>query len=214
MNHRCILIAVAAVVLFAGSVGWYFWYGGLHNAPPSASGLGSEPTDLGLSGIAVDDHDNVYISAGKLNRILEVSSTRQIRLVAGSGNLGFAGDGGPAPNGSLAQPMGITIDNDGNLFVADMGNNRIRRIDEKTATIVTVAGNGILGGGTGKVATSSGLYAPISVAIDEYGNLYVGGTRSPGIRRVDAITGVVSGALGAGMPGAPLAEEPRRVHSG
>lgn len=208
MIHRSLLIAVAAGVLFAGFLCLYLGYGRLHTVPPGASGFEFQPTNLGLSGIAVDSDGNVFISAGKLNRILEVSSTRQIRLVAGNGNLGFAGDGGPAPNGTLAQPMGIALDSERNLFVADMSNNRIRRIDAKTATIVTVAGNGILGGGIGDIATNSGLYAPISVAIDEYGNLYVGGTRSPGIRRVDAITGVVSGVLGAGMPGAPWAEEP------
>ena len=104
--------------------------------------------------------------------------------------------------------MGIALDSDRNLFIADTANNRIRRVDAKTGKITTVAGNGKMGGGTGGQATSSGIYEPVSVAVDRDGNLYIGGTTSIGIRRVDAISGIVSKALGADLPGTPLSAEP------
>lgn len=103
--------------------------------------------------------------------------------------MGFSGDGGPADKASLDAPTGIALDQAGNLFIADTNNNRIRRVDTKTHIITTVAGNGYLGRGAGTLATATGLYQPVSVAIDSDENLFIGGM---GIQRVDAITDMTS----------------------
>jgi trimeric autotransporter adhesin len=153
------------------------------------------------TGIAVDDEGNVYVVAQKQNRVLRISRSRRITVIAGNGGKDFSGDGGPANQSSLNGPVGIALDSAGNVFIADTNNNRVRRVDTRTHTITTVAGNGALGGGTGALATESGIYQPLSVAIDNDENLYVGGMGGFGIKRVDAITHMTTGIMGAGMPG-------------
>jgi sugar lactone lactonase YvrE len=174
----------------------------------SRSGGHVRPANLGLSGTVVDAAGNVYVSAGNLNIVLKISPGGKVSLIAGNGDAASTGDGGPALAASLAQPMGLALDREGNLLIADMGNNRVRRVDAKTAVVSTVAGNGTMGGWIGGLAIHSGLYEPISVAVDSEGNLYIGGTTSLGIRRIDAITGLVSKTLGADLPGTPETPEP------
>ncbi len=210
MNRRNLFLVATAALLCVGIYSSFHWrrlgHGGRHRAERTSAS--NQPAHLGLSGIAADADGNIYVSARNLNQVLEVSADRQARVAAGSGSAGFAGDGASALTANLAQPMGIALDSDRNLFIADTANNRIRRVDAKTGKITTVAGNGKMGGGTGGQATSSGIYEPVSVAVDRDGNLYIGGTTSIGIRRVDAISGIVSKALGADLPGTPLSAEP------
>ena len=153
------------------------------------------------TGIAADDEGNVYVVAHKQNRVLRISPSRRITVIAGNGSRDFSGDGGAAEQASLNAPVGIALDSAGNVFIADTNNNRVRRVDARTHTITTAAGNGALGGGTGALATESGIYQPLSVAIDKEGNLYIGGMGGFGIKRVDAITHMTTGVMGAGMPG-------------
>ncbi len=171
------------------------------NSPnPAASSM---PT-----GLAFDHNGNLYVDLQKQNRILRISTTRHVEVVAGNGRRGFSGDGGPADRASLDSPVGIALDSAGNLFIADTGNNRIRRVDANTHTISTVAGNGTSGGWVGVLATATGLYQPISIAVDDDDNLYIGGTTSLGVRRVDSITHIVSNIIGAGLPGDASVPEP------
>lgn len=104
--------------------------------------------------------------------------------------------------------MSISLDPSGNLFIVDTGNNRIRRVDAKTHVITTVAGNGVLGGLVDKGATATGLYQPVSVAVDGNENLYIGGSHFVSVARVDAITRIITKVVGAGLPGDPMAEVP------
>src|SRR5258706_453167 len=104
------------------------------------------------------------------------ASGQTITTVAGNGTTGFSGDGGPATAASLWGPCAVAVDSSGNLFIADQGNNRIRRVDASTGIITTVAGNGPSGsqgafGGDGGPATAAALNGPSGVAVDSAGNL-------------------------------------------
>lgn len=154
--------------------------------------------------IAVDAKGNIYISDSTNNRVRKVDvATGRITTVAGNGTRDYSGDGGPATQAALAFPMGLAVDREGNLFIADARNHRIRRVDAKTGIITTVAGQGIRGwGGDNGPALSALLAYPTSVAVDEEGNLYIADSENGAIRRVDKKTGTISSLVGEGPPGA------------
>ncbi len=154
--------------------------------------------------IAVDTTGNIYISDSTNNRVRKVDAlTGVITTVAGNGTRDFSGDGGPAIKASLAFPMGLTVDQEGNLFIADARNHRIRRVDAQTGIITTVAGQGIRGlGGDNGPALSALMSYPTSVTLDKEGNLYIADSENGGIRRVDKKTGIISSVVGEGTPGA------------
>ena len=150
-------------------------------------------------GIAVDAAGNVYFS-GYDNRIRKVDTNGVITTLAGTGAAGFAGDGGPASSALLDGPAGLAFDPQGNLYVADSNNNRIRRIDP-SGTITTVAGTGASGeDGDGGPATAATLADPESVAFDAAGNLYVGDAVGNRVRRIST-EGVISAFAGTGAEG-------------
>src|SRR5204862_4840547 len=113
------------------------------------------------------------------------------------GSLGFSGDGGPATAAALYNPTGVALDGAGNLFIADWGNQRIRRVDAGTGTITTVAGGGTSFPGDSGPATAAYLSFAIGVAVDGAGDLFIadGGY---GIQRVDARTGTITTVAGNG----------------
>lgn len=91
-------------------------------------------------GLAVDGNGNYYFSVPTLNRVYKVDPTGQLSVAAGNGIRGFGGDGGPAANAELGQTLGVAVDVFANLYLADSGNQRIRRVDAATGTIITIAG--------------------------------------------------------------------------
>ena len=119
-----------------------------------------------------------------------------ISTVAGNGTATFGGDGGAATGASLSFPFGVAVDTAGNLFIADRGNVRVRRVDAATGIITTVAGNGVFGfSGDGGPATSATLDSPSGVTLDAAGNLFIADSANQRIRRVDAgADGLVTGA--------------------
>ena len=123
-------------------------------------------------GVAVDASGNLFIADTNNDRIREVSPDGNIVTIAG--DAGFSGDGGPASIAQLNQPEGVAVDASGNLYIADTGNNRIRKISPN-GIITTVAGNG----------TDAILNAPTGVAVDASGNLYIADTGNDRIRAVD-----------------------------
>ena len=152
------------------------------------------------SGVAVDEAGNLYIADWSNARIRKVDGTGTITTIAGTGEQGFGGDGGPAVQAHLNSPTGVGVDGTGNLYIADQYNNRIRRVDS-TGTITTIAGTGELGfGGDGGPAIQAELGDPTGVAVDGAGNLYIADQYNNRIRRVDS-TGTITTIAGTGERG-------------
>src|SRR5947208_5500734 len=109
----------------------------------------------GPLGIAVDNSGNIYIADNNVSCIRKVSTAGIISTVAGNGMEGFSGDGGPATSAQINQSPGVAVDNAGNIYIADTGNNRIRKVNP-AGIISTVAGTGNAGySGDGGPATSA-----------------------------------------------------------
>jgi len=126
-----------------------------------------------------------------------------IYTVAGSTqNNGYGGDGGSASVAELNSPSKAVVDSAGNLYIADRGNNRIRKVAADTGKITTFAGTGFAGySGDGAAATSAQLNRPVSVAVDHSGNLYISDSNNNRIREVDAKTGIITTYAGNGTAG-------------
>jgi sugar lactone lactonase YvrE len=159
--------------------------------------LAGDGSPLGLSdpfGVAISGDGTIYIAdAGENNRISKLTTTGGLVSLAGSRE-GYA-DGRP---GAFNSPSGLAIDSDGNLYVADTGNNRIRKITPQ-GMVSTIAGSGVAGYADGP-ATSAQFDGPIGVAVDANGNLYVADTYNDRIRKVST-SGQVTTIAGAGLPG-------------
>jgi sugar lactone lactonase YvrE len=122
-----------------------------------------------------------------------------ITTAIGTGEKGFAGDGGPASRALLNGPFDIAFDPVGNLYFSDTFNNRIRRVDARTGAISTIAGNGDKGySGDGGPATAASLAEPYGVAVDRAGNVYTADRLNRRVRRIDAGSGVITTLAGTG----------------
>ncbi len=151
------------------------------------TGLATNASLFSPSNIALDLAGNLFIADTANHRIRRVTPNGIITTVAGNGAAGFSGDNGLAVAASLNNPLAITIDRAGNLFIADTFNNRIRRVTPN-GIITTVAGDGTpLFGGDGSLATRSGLNGPSGVAIDSTGNLIIVDSRNQAIRLVKGV---------------------------
>jgi sugar lactone lactonase YvrE len=170
------------------------------------SGDGGPATSAQLdspSGVSVDGMGNVFIADQYNSRVREVvAATGIIQTVAGNGTPGFSGDGGPATSAELTQPSGVSVDGAGNIYIADDGNQRIRKVTAGNHIIQTVAGNGTQGfGGDGGVATSAELFDPYGVCVDGSGNIFIADTDNHRIREVTSGTGTIQTVAGNGTPG-------------
>ncbi|HVL67081.1 MAG TPA: Ig-like domain repeat protein, partial [Vicinamibacterales bacterium] len=152
--------------------------------------------------LALDSAGNPYFSDYSNLRVRKVDrATGIVTTVAGNGTAGFSGDGGPATSASMRNPIGIAIDAQGNIYIADWPNNRVRKVTAATGTITTVAGDGTTGGGgDGGLATSASL-TPIGLAVDPGGHLYIADSAHDRVRRVDAATGIITTVAGTGAGG-------------
>ncbi len=162
---------------------------------PAIRTLLNDPYD-----VAVDTNGNLYIADTSSHRILRVDIAGTITTFAGTGDRGFSGDGGPAVQALLNDPYGVAVDTDGNLYIADTLNHRIRRVDAE-GTITTFAGTGDRGiSGDGGPAVQALLDRPRGVAADTDGNVYIAGAFNHRIRRVDT-EGTIATFAGTGNRG-------------
>jgi sugar lactone lactonase YvrE len=153
-------------------------------------------------GVAVDAAGNLYIADAGNNRIRRVAHDGTITTIAGTGDAGFAGDGGPAALARLNGPRGLAIDPSGALLIADYGNHRVRKINAGNPVISTIAGTGKDGfSGDGGLAVNAQLNFPSGVATDGVGNVYVADTSNNRIRKVATTNGTISTVVGNGSRG-------------
>jgi uncharacterized protein (TIGR03437 family) len=164
-------------------------------ATAGVSGDGGVPAGAKLFSpvaVALDSAHDLYIADSGNNRIRKVSGGK-INTVAGSGaagsNAGYAGDGGAATSALLRNPYGVRVDSAGNIYISDIDNQVVRKVDGKSGTISTVAGvNGNYGyfqNQDGGPAVSAYLDKPLGLAVDTAGNLYIGDSNDDRVRYVD-----------------------------
>ena len=160
------------------------------------------------TGIAVGFGDSVFVADTGNNRVRMISPNGTITTVAGTGEAGYAGDGGVATQAVLNSPQALAVDAEGNLYVADSFNGRVRRVD-LDGVITTIAGDGVQGySGDGGPATQAGLNfatGPLSgagqaLALDMAGDLFVADGGNNRVREVD-VGGVIRTVAGTGRPG-------------
>ena len=162
------------------------------NGPATAADLASP------FGITRDGAGNLYIT--DYNVIRKISAAGIITTVAGNGSDGFSGDGGPATAAMLYQPFGVSIDGSGNLYIADYGNNRVRKVNT-SGIISTIAGGDVTGyAGDGGPATAALLANPEDVSVDGSGNVYISDYNNNVIRRISP-TGIINTVAGTGTAG-------------
>lgn len=176
---------------------------------PGFSGDGGPALNAQLNSpaaVALDSAGNVYIADRDNGRIRMVNSSGSISTVAGSANTNGIGDGGPAVAAQLVAPQGIAVDAAGDLFLSDTGHNRIREVFSN-GTIFTIAGNGnCCYSGDGGPAANAQINAPLGLAFDGAGNIYIADSANSAIRTIQpanaapAITAVVNAA--SDSPGA------------
>ena len=157
----------------------------------SSGGISSISSTVGVlsdpRGLAVDSFRNLYIADAGHHEIAEVSrSTGLLTVIAGTGLPGYSGDGGAATSAQLSFPQGVALDSSGNIYIADTGNNCIRKI-ASSGVISTIVGVG------------AQLKGPQAVALDSSGNLYIADTGNNVIRKVVLSTGVITTVAGTGI---------------
>lgn len=164
-------------------------------------GDGGPATAAGLEGpvsSCFDKYGNFYIVDRPANRVRKVDNAGVITTVAGNGFPGFAGDGGPATDARLNYPCSVKTDTFGNLYIAEMLNGRVRKVDMATGIITTFAGSSTpLYGVDGGPATATFLDMPISLAIDKFNNVYIATRDDNKVHKVDA-SGIITLIAGMG----------------
>ena len=153
--------------------------------------------------LAMDPQGNLLLSDSRHFRVRRIDkNSGLIQAVAGRGTNRHEGDGGPATSANVQLPSALAVDRAGNIFIVQAGENRVRRVEARTGTISTVAGTEAPGsGGDGGPATKAGLYGPSGVAVDREGNLFISEAFGRRIRRVDAVTGIITTVAGSGARG-------------
>jgi uncharacterized protein (TIGR03437 family) len=154
------------------------------------------PLILGIWDVVTDSTGNYYFTDSGNARIRKVDSSGNISTVAGGGK--GLGDGGAATSAQLGNPVGLAIDAAGNLYVAEVDNNRVRKISVSSGVISTIAGTGTAGfSGDGGVGTSAQLNNPHGVGVDAAGNVYIADTLNYRIRKVNT-AGTITTVAGNG----------------
>jgi trimeric autotransporter adhesin len=178
------------------------------SGPPGKAEEGAGFGDGGPEGLVFDRAGNLYASDCQTSRVFRITDSGTVTVVAGTGTYQLSGDGGSAPKANVYCPSGLALDADGNLFIADRANNRVREVD-KNGVITTVAGTGKIGvdagtfSGDGGPALRAHLWEPSGLAFDARGNLFVADRDNNRIRKIgrDGIIATVAGTGKAGFSG-------------
>jgi uncharacterized protein (TIGR03437 family) len=197
---RLIAAFLFSISLFAETPGNIQTVAG--NGNSAFSGDGGPATKAGINvpvDVYLDSSGNMFITDQFNNRIRKVTPGGTISTVAGNGTAGYAGDGGPAVDAEINTPTGIRGDSAGNLYIADAGNQRIRKVN-RSGIISTIAGNGSVGySGDGGPAVDAGFYNPVRVAILPNGNILVADQSDHRVRLINSSTGIISTFAGNGI---------------
>lgn len=191
-NHRVRKIDPQGIITTVAGNGVADWAG--DDEPATEASL-NFPSD-----VACAPNGEIYISDRSNNRIRKVDGKGVITTIAGLGVPGYGGDFGPAEDALLKFPFGIELDSAGTLYIADRGNNRIRKVDG-SGIITTLAGDGahFFSGDYGP-ATRASLAYPTDVAVDDAGNVYIADRNNNRIRRIDPL-GIITTFMGVGEYG-------------
>ena len=149
-------------------------------------GPAAEASINGCRAVCGDTHGNIYICEREGNAVRKVDENGIISAIAGTGALGYTGDGGPALTATFNGPKALRCDSSGNLYVVDTENHAVRRIDGGSGTITTIAGVHRGSDGDGSNATSAGLDRPHGCAIDADGDLFIADSENHRVRVVKA----------------------------
>jgi sugar lactone lactonase YvrE len=172
------------------------------NGTPSLFGDGGAATSAQVGNpyaVAVDAAGNEYVADNQNDVIRKIDVNGLITTVAGNGTNGYSGDQGPATSAQLNDPRGVAVDANGNIYISDTGNQRIRRVDFVTGKIATIAGTGTRGYSGEGLATSAKIDSPRGLAIDASGNVYIADTGNNRVRKVTGTT--ISTFAGTGIAG-------------
>ena len=172
--------------------------------------------------LAIANNGSLIVVSSADNRVWRIKNDGSAEVLAGTGTVGFSGDDGPAVNANLSSPSGVAIDNEGNIYIADQGNNRIRKITTD-GIIYTIAGTGTAGySGDSDYAINAELNSPLDVEVDTDGRIYISDTLNHRIRRIDN-SGIIQTIAGTGIAGDGLdgvdartsaLNSPHRIHVG
>ena len=203
---RLIALLLCCVSLFGQAPGSIQTIAGTGSASFSGDGGPANRATLNVAvDVAADRAGNIFIADQFNHRIRRIAPDGNISTVAGTGAPGFAGDGGLAVNAQINTPTGIFTDGAGNLFIADVANNRIRKVDT-SGIITTLAGNGSRGySGDGGPAIAASFLNAVRVAVDPSGNVFIADQSNHRIRRVTpagTITTVAGNGVGTPASGA------------
>jgi len=182
--------------------GIIYFVAGTGSSGYNGDGIAATSAELNLpTGIAIDKGNNVYIADGENNRVRKIDvNTGIITTFAGDGSAGFSGDNGPATAATFNGVEDICFDMNGNLFIADYANNRIRKVNN-SGIVTTVAGNGINGfTADGVAATSAAINSVWGVCTDAIGNLYFNDSLNTMLRKVST-AGILTTVAGNGLAG-------------
>lgn len=169
------------------------------NDPPPGSPATSFPV-FHPSELTYDSDGNLYVAIFHRQQVVKITRLGQFVPLAGTGFEGFAGDGAAAVDCELALPRGVAVDDSGNVYIADTGNNRVRKIQVTTGNIITIAGSDPGYAGDDDLAVKALLLEPYSLCFDPQGRLVIADWGNNVVRRIDLATGIITRIAGDTVP--------------
>ncbi len=199
MRSSC--FALGFLLWSAIAVAQHYMISTIAGGAPAPTPIPGRNMSLGtVFGVAGGRAGHAYFASSSLNSVFRLDPSGVVTRVAGTSRMGYSGDGGPAINAQLTDPNGLAMDRAGNLFIADSGNHRIRRVSTD-GIISTVAGSGACCfSGDGGPAVSAAMDYPFGLTVDEAGNLFVADLRGNRVRRISP-AGIITTVAGTGSDG-------------